>query len=59
MFLEVAKDKSESEYARKQLESCIQAAWDKLEKPLFDSLYMSIKACIEACIAAHGWHMKY
>lgn len=59
MFPEVAKDKSESEYARQRLESCIQAAWDTLEKPLFDSLYMSMKARIEACIAADGWHTKY
>ena len=59
MFLEVAKDKSELEYARQQLESYIQAIWDTLEKPLFDSLYMSMKAYIKACIKADRWHTKY
>jgi DDE superfamily endonuclease len=59
MFPEVATDKSESEYARQRLESYIQAAWDTLDKGLFDSLYESMPARIKACIAASGWHTKY
>jgi len=59
MFPEVARDKSESEHARQRLESCIQAAWDTLDKELFDKLYLSMEARIEACIAAKGWHTKY
>jgi hypothetical protein len=39
MFPEVMRDKSESEYARQRLESCLQAAWDTLDKSLFDKLY--------------------
>jgi hypothetical protein len=59
MFPEVAADKSESEHAWQRLESCIQAAWDTLDKGLFDSLYESMPARMEACIAAKGWHTKY
>ena len=59
MFPEVAKDKSESEYARQRLESCIQAAWDTLDKGIFDNLYLSMESRMEACIAAKGWHTKY
>jgi len=35
MFPDVAADKSESEYARQHLESCLQAVWDTLDKKLF------------------------
>jgi len=59
MFPEVTADKSESEYARQRLESCIQAAWDTLDKGLFDNLYASMPARIKAYIAADGWHTKY
>ena len=59
MFLDVAADKSESEHARQRLESCLQAAWDTLDKSLIDSLYESMPDRIEACIAAKGWHTKY
>ena len=52
-------DKSETEHTRQRLESCLQAAWDTLEQGLFDKLYKSIHARIEACIAADGWHTKY
>ena len=54
-----AADKSESEHSRQRLESCLQAAWDTLDKELFDALYESMPARIEACIAAKGWHTKY
>jgi hypothetical protein len=54
MFPEVAADKSESEYSRQHLESCLQAAWDILDKELFDTLYENMPARIEACIAANG-----
>ena len=59
MFPDVANDKSESEHARQRLESCLQAAWDTLDKSLFDILGASMPARIEACIAADGWHTKY
>jgi hypothetical protein len=59
MFPEVARDKSESEHARQRLESCIQAAWDTLDKSLFDKLGQSIHDRCEAVIAAKGWHTKY
>jgi hypothetical protein len=59
MFPEVANNKSESEDARQRLESCLQAAWDTLDKGLFDNLGASMPARIEACIAAKGWHTKY
>ena len=59
MFPNVAKDKSESEYARQRLESCLQATWDTLDKGLFDSLYKSMPSRMEACIAVGGWHTKY
>jgi hypothetical protein len=52
MFPEIAADKSKSEDARQRIESCIQAAWDILDKGLFDNLYTSIPARIKACIAA-------
>jgi hypothetical protein len=32
MFPEVAADKSKLEYTSQRLESCIQAAWDTLDK---------------------------
>jgi hypothetical protein len=54
MFPEVATDKLELEYARQRLKSYIQAAWDTLDKGLFDNLYASIPARIKACIAASG-----
>ena len=59
MFPEVAAEKSESEDARQRLESCLQAAWDTLEKELFDSLNKSMPRRIEVCIKAKGWHTKY
>lgn len=59
MFPEVAADKSESEYSRQRLESCLQSAFDTLDKSLFDKLYESMPRRIEACIAAKGWHTKY
>jgi hypothetical protein len=59
MFPKVANDKPELEDARQRLESCIQAAWDTLDKLLFNNLYASIEDRIEACIAAKGWHTKY
>ena len=54
MFPEVAADKSELKYARQRLESCIQAAWDTLDKGLFDNLYASMLARMKAYIAASG-----
>ena len=54
MFLDIARDKSESEHAWQRLESYIQATWDTLDKDIFDSLYTSILARIEACIAVKG-----
>jgi hypothetical protein len=59
MLPEVTTDKSESEDARQRLESCIQAAWNILDKGLFDNLYASIPARIKAYIAAGGWYTKY
>jgi Transposase/DDE superfamily endonuclease len=59
MFPDVAADKSETEYARQRLESCLQAAWDTLDKGLFDNLYQSMPRRIAACIEAGGWHTKY
>ena len=59
MFPDVAADKSESEHARQRLESCLQAAWDTLDKELFDNLGASMVDRIEAVIAADGWHTKY
>jgi hypothetical protein len=54
MFLKVVADKSKLEDARQRLESCIQAAWDTLDKGLFDNLYASMPARIKAYIAASG-----
>ena len=59
MVPEVAADKSESEHARQRLESCIQAAWDTLDKGIFDNLYANMPARMTACIAAGSWHIKY
>ena len=59
MFPNIAKDRSESGYARQQLESALQAAWDTIDKESFDILYQSMPHTIEACIAADGWHTKY
>lgn len=42
MFPDVAEDKSETEHVRQRLESCLQAAWDTLDKDLFDKLYQSM-----------------
>ena len=54
MFFKVAANKPETEYARQRLESCIQAAWDTLDKSLFDALGQSMPEKIEACIAVDG-----
>lgn len=59
MFPDVAASTSKSEYARQRLESCLQAAWATLDKELFDNLYQSMEARIEAVIKAKGWHTKY
>ena len=53
MFPKVAVDRSESEEVRVRLESCLQAAWDTIDKEIFDNLYKSINARIEACILAN------
>jgi hypothetical protein len=59
MFPDIACDKSESEHARQQLESALQATWDTLDKSQFDCLYKSMPSRIQACIAADGWHTRY
>jgi hypothetical protein len=59
MFPNVAVDKSELEHARQRLESCLQDAWDILDKGLFDKLGALMRERIEAYIAADGWHTKY
>jgi hypothetical protein len=59
MFPELLIDKSKSEDARQNLESCLQAAWDTLPQELFDNLYASMPDRIEAIIEASGWHTKY
>lgn len=59
MFPEIAEDKSESEYSRQRLESALQAAWDTIDKEVFDNLGESMVNRIEACIEAKGWHTKY
>ena len=59
MFPEVMADKSEIEYMRQRLESCLQAAWDTLEQRLFNKLYISIYSRIEAYITVGGWYTKY
>jgi len=59
MFPDVAADKSQAEASRARLESCLQAAWDTLDKELFTKLYESMPSRIEACIAANGWHTRY
>jgi hypothetical protein len=51
MFPEIARDKSESEHARQQLESALQAAWDTIDESHFDCLYKSIPSRIKARIA--------
>ena len=59
IFLEVARDKSESEHTRQRLESYIQAIQDTLNQSLFNKLYLSIPARLKAYITAKGWHTKY
>jgi len=59
MFPEIARDTSESEDARQHLESALQAAWDTIDKDVFDNLGATMDHRIEACIAADGWHTKY
>ena len=59
MFPEITKNKSESEHARQQLESVLQAAWDTIDKESFDVLYQSMPRRITAYIKADGWHTKY
>jgi hypothetical protein len=59
MFPEIAKDTSESKYARQQLESALQAAWDTIDKEVFDNLGATMGRRIEACIVVKGWHTKY
>jgi hypothetical protein len=54
MFPDVAADKSESEYARQRLESCLQAAWDCLPDKLFTRLHLTMKHRIDAVIATKG-----
>ena len=59
MFPEIAAYISETEHARQQLESALQAAWDTIDKALFNKLRESIYDRIQACIEADGWHTKY
>ena len=59
MFPAIANDKSESEHARQQLESALQASWDTLKDELFEKVGGSMRSRIEAVIAADGWHTKY
>jgi len=59
MFSEVSANKSESEYSRQRLESCLQAAWNTLDKGIFNNLYASMKRWIEIYITADGWYTRY
>jgi hypothetical protein len=54
MFLDMAADKSESEYARQRLESCLQATWDCLPDKLFTRLHLTIKHRIDTVITIKG-----
>jgi len=44
MFPDIAADKSESEHARQQLKSTLQAALDTLEPELFETVGESMRA---------------
>ena len=59
MFPEIASDTSKSEDARQRPESALQAAWDTINKTVFDKLRVTMSHCIEAWIAAKDWHNKY
>jgi hypothetical protein len=59
MFPDIVMNRSDSEHARQQLKSALQAAWDTIDKESFDCLYKSMPSRIEACIMADGWHTKY
>ena len=54
MFPELIDEVSGSENARQYIESCLQAAWDTLDKEVFDVLYKSIPERVAACIRAKG-----
>ena len=59
MFPKIARDTSESKDTRQCLESTLQAAWDTIDKDVFDNLGATMNHRIEACIAADRWHTKY
>ena len=59
MFPEIAKGMSKSECARQQLESALQAAWDTIDKEVFDNLGVTMGHRIEACIIAKWQYTKY
>ena len=58
-FLEVMKNTSETEEARKELEEALQSAWDALPNSLFESLIEGMPRRIQALLDAKGWHTKY
>ena len=54
MFSEIAGETSELKDARQCLESALQAAWDIINKEVFNNLGATIGHQIEVCIAAKG-----
>jgi hypothetical protein len=59
MFPEVTRDTGESEDTGQRLESALQAAWDTIDKEVFDNLGATMGHQIEPCIAAKEWHTKH
>ena len=59
MFLDIINGEEMAEEDIQKVEECLKAAWDALPNSLFEGLIKSMKARIDMCILAKGWHTKY
>ena len=59
MFPDIMSGGGKTEEDIQKVEECLKAAWDALPDSLFESLIKSMKARMDMCILAKGWHTKY
>ena len=59
MFPDIMSSRGKAEEDIQKVEECLKAAWDALPNSLFKGLIKSMKARMDMCILAKGWHIKY
>jgi len=59
MFLDIINSGGEAEEDIKNVEECLNAAWDALLNAIFEDLINSMEKGIKMCVAADRWRTMY